>query len=149
MNENKKFDDMDMKLDLSILRATQDNIKFMKHFQLQIVYYTVLVYFAITFLTLGKNNMSSWIIISLMAFCVLLFFVFLIFQITLYIQFKNTREQQSKIEEHYNYRNWGNRIKYRKRINKMTKLYLWGYILLVLLATGVAIFSLVVLLIGG
>lgn len=111
--------------------------------------YTVLVYFAITFLTLGKNNMKSWIIISLIAFCILLFYLFLIFQITLYIQFKNTREQQARIEKYYDYRNWGNRKKFRKKVNNMTKLYLWGYILLVLLATGVAIFSLVMLLIGG
>jgi len=101
MNENKKSNDMDRELDLSILGATQDNVEFMKHFQLQIVYYTLLVYFAITFLIMGKNNISRWIVISLIAFCAILF---IIFQVTLYIQLKNTREVQSKIEKYYNYR---------------------------------------------
>ena len=146
MDENQKNNDADMKLDLSILDATQENIKFMKHFQLQIVYYTLLVYFAITFLTFGKTNISNWIIISLIAFCALLFIIFITFQVTLYMQLKNTRDVQSKIEKYYNYRNWGSRKKYRKRINTMTQLYLWGYILLVLLAMGIAIFSLITII---
>ena len=146
MNENKEYNEMDMKLDLSILGASQDNIKFMKNFQLQVVYYTLLVYFAITFLTLGKNNIRSWIIVSLIAFCVLLFFIFIIFQITLYMRLKNTRELQSKIEKYYDYRKWGIREEDRKKINNMTKLYLFGYILLVLLAAGVAVISLLLIL---
>src|SRR6056297_224452 len=127
MNENKKSNDMDRELDLSILGATQDNVEFMKHFQLQIVYYTLLVYFAITFLTMGKNNISRWIVISLITFGAILFIIFIIFQATLYIQLKNTREVQSKIEKYYNYRKWGKRKEYRERVNKMTQIYLWGY----------------------
>ncbi|MGM0445709.1 MAG: hypothetical protein ACQEQH_04810 [Bacillota bacterium] len=83
MNNDKKFNDMDMRLDLSILEATHENIKFTKQFQLQIVYYTMLVYFAIIFMTVGNNGMNYWIILSLIGFCILLFFLFIVFQLTL------------------------------------------------------------------
>jgi hypothetical protein len=142
MNNDHKFDEMDVRLDLSILDATQENIKFTKQFQLQIVYYTMLVYFAIIFLTVGNNEMNHWIVISLIGFCVLLFFLFIVFQLTLYRQLKETREQQILIEKYYKHRNWKSRSESRSEINKMTRLYLSGYILLVLLAAGVAIFAL-------
>lgn len=142
MNDDQKFDDMDVRLDLSILDATQENIKFTKQFQLQIVYYTMLVYFAIIFLTVGNNVMNYWILISLIGFCVLLFFLFIVFQLTLYRQLKETREQQILIEKYYKHRNWKSRRESRSEINKLTRLYLSGYILLVLLAAGIAIFAL-------
>ena len=142
MNNDHKFDEMDIRLDMSILDATQENIKFTKQFQLQIVYYTMLVYFAIIFLTVGNNEMNYWIVISLIGFCVLLFFLFIVFQLTLYRQLKETREQQILIEKYYKHRNWKSRSESRSEINKMTRLYLAGYILLVLLAAGVAIFAL-------
>ncbi len=142
MNNDEKFNDMDMRLDLSILEATHENIKFTKQFQLQIVYYTMLVYFAIIFMTVGNDEMNYWIILSLIGFCVLLFFLFIVFQLTLYRQLKDTREQQIKIEKYYKHRNWKSRRESRTEINKMTRLYISGYILLVLLSAGVAIFAL-------
>jgi glucan phosphoethanolaminetransferase (alkaline phosphatase superfamily) len=146
MNNDKEFNDMESRLDLSILEATHDNMEFMKQFQLQIVYYTLLVYFAIIFLTVGKNTMNYWIVISMIVFCILLLFLFIIFQVTLYKELKDTREQQSKIEKYYKHRNWKSRKENRAKINKMTRLYLWGYILLVLLSSAVAISALFSLL---